>query len=54
MILILLHALSNLVWFSLDILLAHEEGGIYVGGYEGAKDLEMLKRLKIRAVLTSS
>ncbi|CAD8155482.1 unnamed protein product [Paramecium pentaurelia] len=32
----------------------HEEGGIYVGGYEGAKDLEMLKRLKIRAVLTAS
>ncbi|CAD8196374.1 unnamed protein product [Paramecium pentaurelia] len=32
----------------------HEEGAIYVGGYEGAKDLETLKRLKIRAVLTAS
>ncbi|CAD8125022.1 unnamed protein product [Paramecium sonneborni] len=30
------------------------EGGIYVGRSEGAKDLEMLKRLKIRAVLTAS
>lgn len=36
------------------ILKAHEEGGIYVGGYEGAKDLETLKRLRIRAVLTAS
>jgi len=35
-------------------LLAHEEGGIYIGGYEGAKDLETLKKLKIRAVLTAS
>ena len=31
-----------------------EEGGLYLGGFEAAKDVELLKRLKIRAVLTAS
>ncbi|KAM3139757.1 hypothetical protein pb186bvf_008215 [Paramecium bursaria] len=31
-----------------------EEGGLYLGNYEGANNLDLIRKLKIRAVLTAS
>ena len=36
------------------MLIAEELGGIYIGGYEAASNLDILKKFKIRAVLTAS
>ena len=34
--------------------IADEEGGLYLGNYEGASNLDLIRKLKIRAVLTAS
>lgn len=35
-------------------ILANEEGGLYLGNVEGASNVDMLRKLRIRAVLTAS
>lgn len=40
--------------FIIQITIADELGGLYLGGYEAASNLDILRKFKIRAVLTAS